>query len=185
MQALVEKDWLAFGHPFADRVGMPAGSGNMPSELTRQYSAPNLQSSPSRQSASQAPSHSQNSNNYSPIFLQVCLFILVHNQCIKIQLTILILLSQKRTHSSYYQISIDSHKWNTIKSSIHLQVLYRLSSSSSSLWCTKIFSCDLLLLSIQLNVQFSSFCVTWQPRVSCIWAFQYFYVQSHNHLESR
>ncbi|XP_048447622.1 phosphatidylinositol-3-phosphatase myotubularin-1-like isoform X2 [Pyrus x bretschneideri] len=69
-QALVEKDWLAFGHPFADRVGMPAGSGNMPSELTRQYSAPNLQSSPSRQSASQAPSHSQNSNNYSPIFLQ-------------------------------------------------------------------------------------------------------------------
>ncbi|XP_068344787.1 phosphatidylinositol-3-phosphatase myotubularin-1-like isoform X1 [Pyrus communis] len=69
-QALIEKDWLAFGHPFADRVGMPAGSGNMPSELTRQYSAPNLQSSPSRQSASQAPSHSQNSNNYSPIFLQ-------------------------------------------------------------------------------------------------------------------
>ncbi|XP_028949907.1 phosphatidylinositol-3-phosphatase myotubularin-1-like isoform X2 [Malus domestica] len=69
-QALIEKDWLAFGHPFADRVGMPAGSGNMPSELTRQYSAPNLQSSPSRQSASQVPSHSQNSNNYSPIFLQ-------------------------------------------------------------------------------------------------------------------
>ncbi|RXI06556.1 hypothetical protein DVH24_025692 [Malus domestica] len=72
-QALIEKDWLAFGHPFADRVGMPAGSGNMPSELTRQYSAPNLQSSPSRQSASQVPSHSQNSNNYSPIFLQAFL----------------------------------------------------------------------------------------------------------------
>nr|XP_028961236.1 phosphatidylinositol-3-phosphatase myotubularin-1-like isoform X3 [Malus domestica] len=72
--ALVEKDWLAFGHPFADRVGMPAvmGSGNMPSELTRQASAPVLQSSPSRHSsASQAPtSHAQNSNDYSPIFLQ-------------------------------------------------------------------------------------------------------------------
>ncbi|KAM2279648.1 hypothetical protein ACFX1S_040463 [Malus domestica] len=73
-QALVEKDWLAFGHPLADRVGMPAvmGSGNMPSELTRQASAPVLQSSPSRHSsASQAPtSHAQNSNDYSPIFLQ-------------------------------------------------------------------------------------------------------------------
>ncbi|XP_048442167.1 phosphatidylinositol-3-phosphatase myotubularin-1 [Pyrus x bretschneideri] len=73
-QALIEKDWLAFGHPFADRVGMPAvtGSGNTPSELTRQASAPVLQSSPSRHSSvSQAPtSHAQNSNDYSPIFLQ-------------------------------------------------------------------------------------------------------------------
>ncbi|KAL6125559.1 hypothetical protein ACLB2K_073615 [Fragaria x ananassa] len=76
-QALVEKDWLAFGHPFADRVGMPAitGSTNIPSELPRQSSTGSFQSSPNRQTAgsfsSQAPtSHAQTSNNYSPIFLQ-------------------------------------------------------------------------------------------------------------------
>jgi len=80
MQALVEKDWLAFGHPFSDRVGMPSvsGTGNMAFELTRQPSAGNFSPSPVRQSSgtfsSQPPasSHSHNSNNYSPIFLQVC-----------------------------------------------------------------------------------------------------------------
>ena len=79
MQALVEKDWLAFGHPFSDRVGMPcvAGSGNMPFELSRQSSTGSFPSSPLRQPsgtfASQPPSssHAQTSNNYSPIFLQV------------------------------------------------------------------------------------------------------------------
>ncbi|GAB4836323.1 Carrier protein, mitochondrial [Ancistrocladus abbreviatus] len=77
-QALVEKDWLAFGHPFSDRVGMPtlSGSGNMPFELTRQSSAGSIYSSPGRQqsgsSTTQGPSssHTQISNNYSPIFLQ-------------------------------------------------------------------------------------------------------------------
>ncbi|XP_054786260.1 phosphatidylinositol-3-phosphatase myotubularin-1-like isoform X2 [Prosopis cineraria] len=74
-QALVEKDWLAFGHPFSDRVGMPSvsGSGNTP-ELSWQ-SPGNHPSSPMRQSSgalsSQPPtSHAQTSNNYSPIFLQ-------------------------------------------------------------------------------------------------------------------
>jgi len=79
MQALVEKDWLAFGHPFSDRVGMPSvsGTGNMPFELSRQPSTGNFAPSPVRQStgtfSSQPPasSHSHNSNNYSPIFLQV------------------------------------------------------------------------------------------------------------------
>ncbi|XP_061998590.1 phosphatidylinositol-3-phosphatase myotubularin-1-like isoform X1 [Rosa rugosa] len=76
-QALIEKDWLAFGHPFADRVGMPTvtGSTSIPSELPRQSSTGSIQSSPNRQSGasftSQAPtSHAQTSNNYSPIFLQ-------------------------------------------------------------------------------------------------------------------
>ncbi|OIV90583.1 hypothetical protein TanjilG_01664 [Lupinus angustifolius] len=77
-QALVEKDWLAFGHPFSDRVGMPSlpGNGNMPFELSRQSSTGNSSSSPMRQSSGaftpqpQASSHSHNSNNYSPIFLQ-------------------------------------------------------------------------------------------------------------------
>ncbi|EFH61057.1 hypothetical protein ARALYDRAFT_317855 [Arabidopsis lyrata subsp. lyrata] len=49
-QALVEKDWLAFGHPFSDRVGMPniSGSGNF-----------------------DLPRHSSHGhNNYSPIFMQ-------------------------------------------------------------------------------------------------------------------
>ncbi|KAK9674312.1 hypothetical protein RND81_12G225200 [Saponaria officinalis] len=76
-QALVEKDWLAFGHPFADRFGLPtlSGSGNMPLELSRQPSASSLQSSPSRQqSGSFAPpsgsSQSQNTNHCSPIFMQ-------------------------------------------------------------------------------------------------------------------
>jgi myotubularin-related protein 1/2 len=80
MQALVEKDWLAFGHPFSDRVGTPSisGSGNMSFELPRQSSAGIIPSSPMRQPSgtfvSQPPvsSHAHNSNNYSPIFLQVC-----------------------------------------------------------------------------------------------------------------
>ncbi|XP_057733496.1 phosphatidylinositol-3-phosphatase myotubularin-1-like isoform X1 [Arachis stenosperma] len=70
-QALVEKDWLAFGHPFCDRVGLPAFSG---SELTRQPSSSNFAASPGRQPSgaftSPSSSHAQTSNNYSPIFLQ-------------------------------------------------------------------------------------------------------------------
>ncbi|KAL5800413.1 hypothetical protein ACOSQ4_033297 [Xanthoceras sorbifolium] len=75
-QTLVEKDWLAFGHPFSDRVGMPtlSGSGDMPFELSRQASTGSFPSSPMRQSSgsipSQIPSPSHAQNNYSPIFLQ-------------------------------------------------------------------------------------------------------------------
>ncbi|KAK6144695.1 hypothetical protein DH2020_021515 [Rehmannia glutinosa] len=38
--ALVEKDWLAFGHPFSDRLGVPtvSGSDSLPGEFARQYS---------------------------------------------------------------------------------------------------------------------------------------------------
>ncbi|KAD7479965.1 hypothetical protein E3N88_03101 [Mikania micrantha] len=52
-QALVEKDWLAFGHPFSDRAGMPSfsGSGSMPLELSRHSSSPNI-TSPSSTSPS-------------------------------------------------------------------------------------------------------------------------------------
>jgi hypothetical protein len=80
IQALVEKDWLGFGHPFSDRIGMPtiSGSGNVPYELSRQSSTGSFPASPMRQSsASQGPSstHAQTSNNYSPIFLQVCALI--------------------------------------------------------------------------------------------------------------
>lgn len=74
-QALVEKDWLAFGHPFADRVGMPniSGPGNfdLPRQSTSHGSFP---SSPVRQSSGSAASQSSSShaqNNYSPIFTQV------------------------------------------------------------------------------------------------------------------
>ncbi|KAL8145925.1 hypothetical protein AgCh_003887 [Apium graveolens] len=77
-QALVEKDWLSFGHPFSDRLGLPTltGSGNMPFELPRQYSTGSFSSSPMRQAPgslpSQAPNsaHTQASNHSSPIFLQ-------------------------------------------------------------------------------------------------------------------
>ncbi|KAH9704278.1 hypothetical protein KPL70_011388 [Citrus sinensis] len=75
-QALVEKDWLAFGHPFSDRVGMPtlSGSGDISFELCRQFSTGSFPSSPMRQSsgslAPQASGSSHAQNNYSPIFLQ-------------------------------------------------------------------------------------------------------------------
>lgn len=78
VQALVEKDWLAFGHLFAERMGIPTvpGSGNVPFELNRQSSTGGSPSSPMRQSSSTSQpstSHAQSSNNCSPIFLQVCL----------------------------------------------------------------------------------------------------------------
>ncbi|XP_010423566.1 PREDICTED: phosphatidylinositol-3-phosphatase myotubularin-2-like [Camelina sativa] len=74
-QALVEKDWLAFGHPFSDRVGMPnvSESGNF--ELPIQSSsARSFPSSPVQQlsgsAIAQSSSSSYGPNNYSPIFLQ-------------------------------------------------------------------------------------------------------------------
>ncbi|KAK9158769.1 hypothetical protein Scep_005343 [Stephania cephalantha] len=77
-QALVEKDWLAFGHPFSDRAGMPTISENdiASSESLRQSSSGNLPSTPARQppgssnAQSNSSSHPQMSSNYSPIFLQ-------------------------------------------------------------------------------------------------------------------
>lgn len=74
-QALVEKDWLAFGHPFSDRAGMGSLSGSG-MELPRQSSSTNFPSSPMRQTTGAFPTQSpssnqtQTSNNYSPIFLQ-------------------------------------------------------------------------------------------------------------------
>ncbi|KAG0497053.1 hypothetical protein HPP92_001744 [Vanilla planifolia] len=67
-QALVEKDWLAFGHPFSDRLGIPTVSGisSTNSELSRQSSTGSI----SRTSSVGGSSHSQSSNNSSPIFLQ-------------------------------------------------------------------------------------------------------------------
>ncbi|CAM0911658.1 unnamed protein product [Alopecurus aequalis] len=77
-QALVEKDWLAFGHPFAERMGIPTVTENGGSqyELLRQPSLGNLSSSPSRTSlgppgsSSNTSVQSQTSNNSSPILLQ-------------------------------------------------------------------------------------------------------------------
>lgn len=77
-QALVEKDWLAFGHPFAERMGIPTVTENGGSqyELLRQPSLGNLSSSPSRStlgtpgSSSNTSVQSQTSNNSSPILLQ-------------------------------------------------------------------------------------------------------------------
>ncbi|KAM0883314.1 hypothetical protein ACQ4PT_031730 [Festuca glaucescens] len=77
-QALVEKDWLAFGHPFAERMGIPTVTENGGSqyELLRQPSLGNLSSSPSRTSlgppgsSSNTSAQSQTSNNSSPILLQ-------------------------------------------------------------------------------------------------------------------
>ncbi|KAG4169331.1 hypothetical protein ERO13_A12G088900v2 [Gossypium hirsutum] len=75
-QALVEKDWLAFGHPFSDRIGMPSVSGTS-FDLNRQSSTGNLSSSPVRQSSGsftpQTSNTSHAQNNYSPIFLQTFL----------------------------------------------------------------------------------------------------------------
>lgn len=78
-QALVEKDWLAFGHPFSDRMGTPTVSGNTVTnlELSRQPSSGSMPPSPMRTSSApmrtstiNSASNAQTSSNYSPIFLQ-------------------------------------------------------------------------------------------------------------------
>ncbi|KAJ0234821.1 Phosphatidylinositol-3-phosphatase myotubularin-2 [Hirschfeldia incana] len=74
-QALIEKDWLAFGHPFSDRIGMPnvAGSGSFEFPI-QSSSASSFPSSPVRQTSgsvtTQSPGSSHGLNNYAPIFLQ-------------------------------------------------------------------------------------------------------------------
>ncbi|KAJ4805511.1 Myotubularin [Rhynchospora pubera] len=80
-QALVDKDWLAFGHPFADRMGIPTvtdlATSTSTEMLTRQSSMGNASSSPLHsQSGSNlagargGTNHNQASDNISPILLQ-------------------------------------------------------------------------------------------------------------------
>ncbi|GKA74928.1 phosphatidylinositol-3-phosphatase myotubularin-1-like protein isoform X2, partial [Tanacetum coccineum] len=87
--AFVEKGWLAFGHQFLDRAGMPSLSESG-LELPRQSSSSNFPSSPMRQSPGSYPSqssvntHTQTSNHYSPIFLQVAFFTIRDIQLLKL-----------------------------------------------------------------------------------------------------
>ncbi|XP_051116205.1 phosphatidylinositol-3-phosphatase myotubularin-1 isoform X5 [Andrographis paniculata] len=72
-QALIEKDWLAFGHPFSVRMGMPTiPEDSPPVEFSRQASTGSMPSPPTRQSSQSAsqPASSHAQNNCSPIFLQ-------------------------------------------------------------------------------------------------------------------
>eukprot|EP00249_Psilotum_nudum_P023915 c29027_g2_i1 orf=103-2715(-) len=78
-QALVEKEWLSFGHPFADRHGLPIYTGGSIATVDsfRQSTGNAGPSSPARiipgsSFSSSMASHSSGlvSNNYSPIFLQ-------------------------------------------------------------------------------------------------------------------
>ncbi|KAG6763457.1 hypothetical protein POTOM_030874 [Populus tomentosa] len=74
-QALIEKDWLAFGHPFAERGGMPtvSGSSDRP-DLCWQSSVGSFSLPPMRPSSGSfsppTPSSSHAQNQQSPIFLQ-------------------------------------------------------------------------------------------------------------------
>ncbi|XP_078434273.1 phosphatidylinositol-3-phosphatase myotubularin-1-like isoform X2 [Wolffia australiana] len=75
-QALVEKDWLAFGHPFSERSALPnSPRNNGTTEMKRQSSSATAATSPIRVSSGSSPSlssssHSPSSSNASPIFLQ-------------------------------------------------------------------------------------------------------------------
>ncbi|KAG6416129.1 hypothetical protein SASPL_123553 [Salvia splendens] len=90
-QALVEKDWLAFGHPFSDRLGLPtvSGSESIP-EITRQTSTGSLSSSPSRQSSSSQSTSTHAQNNCSPIFLHVDKLVELAESCTLVQMIVFV-----------------------------------------------------------------------------------------------
>ncbi|KAF8397830.1 hypothetical protein HHK36_016755 [Tetracentron sinense] len=116
--ALVEKDWLAFGHPFSDRMGMPtiSGNGNAPLEISRQSSGGNIPSSPMRHTSGSSPasssSHAQTSNNYSPIFLQwvdcVSQLLRMYPFAFEFSSVCILLPSMKLVFASVIQLSIVS-----------------------------------------------------------------------------
>jgi len=78
-QALIEKDWLAFGHMFADRLGTPTYSGVITMAASESGSrqigpsstSPGRLSLDSSNSSADSRSPGALSDHYSPIFLQV------------------------------------------------------------------------------------------------------------------
>lgn len=117
-QALIEKDWLAFGHMFADRLGTPTYSGVITmaaSESGSRQIGPSS-TSPGRLSLDSSNSSADSrtpgalSDHYSPIFLQVNWIIMDHDGSLQ-QTYLLQLFSHLHSYQVFLKITMQRHHW--------------------------------------------------------------------------